>query len=1178
MYVWPRALTGTKTKVFSSGFQVTLFSSLKNRMNYWLEGEQDLSLKGISPQQWSFLAASYFAPQLFDSTHIIVCSEQDEAEEVYESLKHLKNVLFYPGHNHSIYSSILSSESALLTRWSVLQKLQNNIPQIIVTTVEAALLLGPNQNFFKENGFSLKKDDIISPFDLAKKLTEMGYFPSSTVEEPGTFSRRGEIFDIYPISESPVRLHYFDDLIEDIFAIDLETQKTNREEVFLEISLVPGPGFLTRDPYSTQLRANIPQAQPAYKNKYEARKELFSRISEEQLFDNYPLFIPLFFNNPKTIFDFLPNNAKFTFINHDNGTKNFEMFYASQREDFEAISKDVETFSIIPGPEKFYLKEIPKLTGKRLFVDRLDISVHLDDKFTKELHLNLESLKSLFQTKLKTSGISQENKYEYIKGCLKVLRTELAVRGNLVISYRNENTKQELEFLLEENGLKELGARLQFDYGRLDEGFYYKADHIFVLSEGDFFSTKKKKAKVMKHTDKDLFAEQIATLKINDYVIHRDYGIGVYKGLETIQAGDQQSDYLVILYEDNDKVYVPVYKLNLVQKHADATSGLRVASLKSKKFSELKQKARSSVKKLAFDLIRLQAERKLQGGFPYSAPDHIYKEFEQSFPFEETPDQQKAIFDILEDMQSQTPMDRLVCGDVGFGKTEVAMRGAMKAVLDKKQVVVLVPTTVLALQHYHSFKRRFANFPVNVDMISRFKTPKQKKETLNLVAEGKVDILIGTHGVLSDKIEFHDLGLLIIDEEHRFGVAHKEKLKTMKAGIDVITMTATPIPRTLQLSFLGIRDLSLIQTAPPRRQSIRTYIIEEDDLTLKSAIEKELARGGQVYYVHNRVHDIEEHEIYLKSLVPNARISVTHGQMNERELEKRINDFYEHKSDILLATTIIESGIDIPNANTMIIDRADMYGLAQLHQLRGRIGRSDRKAYAYFVVPQNRVLSETASRRLQALQTYAEMGGGFSLASSDMEIRGAGDILGGEQSGHIEAIGLEFYMDLLQEAVQELRGEQKVSAKNIEIQAAFSAYIPNSYIPDHGLRLKYYKRLSNSNNMEKLEDIISELTDMFGMTPKELEALYSILRSRIVFQKLALRLVKVSGTQIGLYFDQEILNWNHQLRDKMLNFFINKPKFYKINPDSSVIALFKESVDSRMLLEFAKHIAAEMGV
>lgn len=1155
-----------------------LFSGLQTKLQYWKEHQQILELKGISPNQWCLLAGSYFQDHVFSSAHVLVCSDQDEAEDVYEALKHLKNVHFYPGHNHSLYSSILTSESSLLARWSVLQRLVRKERIIVVTTWEAALMLGPDPQFFKEKSFSLKKDDIIAPLDLAKRLTEMGYFPASTIEEPGTFSRRGEIFDIFPIAHPPVRLHYFDDLIEEIFAVDLETQKTDREKTFTEICLVPGPGFLTRDPFANNLRSKIPQPQPRYKNKYETRKQLFQKMSEGQLFDNYPLFIPLFFENPKTLMDYLPLDAKLTYFNTDNGQKNFDLYLAQQKDDFDALQEDVESSSIIPGPESFYLKEFISHSHKTLQVDQLDISLNLDSQLDRELHLNLEKLKSFLQTKLQMAGEVPDNKFEYIKGSLKVLKNELKSYGHLVVTYKSENARQELTYLLEENGLKSLGDRLHFVFGKLDEGFYYRTEHIIVLSEGDFFSAKKQKTKKVASSNKDLFAEQLATLKINDYVIHRDYGIGVYKGLETIQAMDQQNDYLVILYEDNDKVYVPVYKLNLVQKHADSSSGLKVASLKSKKFAELKNKARTSVKKLAFDLIRLQAERKLRGGFPYSPPDHLFKEFELSFAFEETPDQSKAINDVLEDMQAQYPMDRLVCGDVGFGKTEVAMRAAMKAVLDKKQVVVLVPTTVLALQHFHSFRKRFENFPVNVDFISRFKSAKEKSETMVKVAEGKVDILIGTHAVLSDKLEFHDLGLLVIDEEHRFGVAHKEKLKVLKTGVDVLTMTATPIPRTLQLSFLGIRDLSLIQTAPPRRQAIKTYIIKEDDLTLKSAIEKELARGGQIYYVHNRVHDIEEHEIYLKKLVPKARISVTHGQMPERELEKRINDFYDHKSDILLATTIIESGIDIPNANTMIIDRADTYGLAQLHQLRGRIGRSDRKAYAYFMVPENRVLSETSQRRLQALQTYAEMGGGFSLASSDMEIRGAGDILGGEQSGHIEGIGLEFYMDLLQEAIQELRGEQKVSAKNIEIQAPFSAYIPNGYIPDNALRLKYYKRLSNSNDMSRLEDIISEITDAFGMTPRELEALYSILRARIYFQSLGLRLIKVSGPQINLFFDQEILNHNHQLRDKMLSFFMNKPKLYKLNPDSSVTSFFKESVSHHMLLEFAKHIAANMGV
>ncbi len=1154
-----------------------LFSGIYTKLKYWNDHQQLLQLKGISPNQWCLLAGSYFSDQIFSTSHVLICSDQDEAEEVYEALKHLKNVFFYPGHNHSLYSSILTSESSLLARWSVLQRLVQGEKIIVVSTWEASFMLGPDPIFFKERSFTFRKDDIISPIDLASRLTEMGYFPASTIEEPGTFSKRGEIFDIYPVAHPPVRLHYFDDLIEEIFGIDLQTQKTDREKNFQEVCLVPGPGFLSKDPFANNLRSKLPQPQPRFKNRYEIRKQVFQKMSEGQLFDNYPLFIPLFFEQPYTLLDYLPSDSRLTFFNADNGQKNFDLFLDQQIDDYSALQNDIESSSIIPAPDSFYLKEFKKNTLKTLHVDQLDITLDLDQNLDRELHLNLEKLKSHLQIKLQRAGEIPENKFEYIKGSLKVLKNELKSYGHLIVTYKSENARQELSYLLEENGLNAIGERLHFVFGKLDEGFYYKNENTFVLSESDFFAIKKKKTKQVSSNNKDLFAEQLATLKINDYVIHRDYGVGIYKGLETIQAMDQQNDYLVILYEDNDKVYVPVYKLNLVQKHADSSSGLKVASLKSKKFSDLKAKARNSVKKLAFDLIRLQAERKLGGGFPYSPPDHMFKEFELSFAFEETPDQSKAINDVLEDMQQQFPMDRLVCGDVGFGKTEVAMRAAMKAVLDKKQVVILVPTTVLALQHYHSFTKRFENFPVIVDFISRFKTPKEKLQTVQKLKEGKIDILIGTHAVLSDKLEYYDLGLLIIDEEHRFGVGHKEKLKVLKTGIDVLTMTATPIPRTLQLSFLGIRDLSLIQTAPPRRQAIKTYIIKEDDLTLKAAIEKELSRGGQVYYVHNRVHDIEEHELYLKKLVPKARVSVTHGQMNERELEKRINDFYDHKSDILLATTIIESGLDIPNANTMIIDRADTYGLAQLHQLRGRIGRSDRKAYAYFMVPENRVLSESSQRRLQALQTYAEMGGGFSLASSDMEIRGAGDILGAEQSGHIEGIGLEFYMDLLQDAVHEIRGERKVSAKNIEIQAPFSAYIPDAYISDHALRLKYYKRLSNCNDMNRLDDIVTEMNDAFGITPRELEALYSILRSRIYFQTLGLRLVKVSSTQIILFFDQEVLNHNTQLRDKMLSFFMNKPKLYKLNPDSSVSCFFKESVSHHMLLEFAKHIAAQIG-
>ena len=527
-------------------------------------------------------------------------------------------------------------------------------------------------------------------------------------------------------------------------------------------------------------------------------------------------------------------------------------------------------------------------------------------------------------------------------------------------------------------------------------------------------------------------------------------------------------------------------------------------------------------------------------------------------------------------MQKPVPMDFLVCGDVGFGKTEVAMRAAFKAIEDKKQVAVLVPTTILALQHYNSFTKRYKDFPVRIEFISRFKSAKETKEILEKVEKGQVDILIGTHKLLSDKLKFSDLGLVIVDEEQRFGVGHKEKLKLMKASVDFLTLTATPIPRTLQMAFLGLRDLCLIKTAPPRRQSIKSYVIKEDELTIQTAIQKELQRGGQVFLVHNKVHDMEQYAASIKELVPEAKITFAHGQMGERELEDRINSFYNGNYQVLIATTIIESGIDIPNANTMIIDRADTYGLAQLHQLRGRIGRSDKKAYAYFVVPRMREISTIAQKRLHALQTYADMGAGFNIASVDLEIRGAGDILGATQSGHVEAVGLELYMELLKDAINEIRGEKKLLKKDIEIVTPFPAFIPNHYISDASERLKQYKRLSNCESHSLLENIREEFQDVYGIFSEELSNLFTVLETRIYLQTLGLKSVSVGGAAITLKFDKQFLESNTELRDRVVNFFISRPKIYQFTPDYRVIYNQKTGVTQNDLLKFSKTISEHL--
>ncbi len=1156
------------------------FGSLNNRIEQWLQhGQGEMFIRGISPSAWSFIYSASVHRLFASRRKLVIAASPEEAERLWEELKHQPNALFYPGLGHSPYTSILSSESALMQRFRVLSLLTHDpSPWMVVTSIDAALLYMPPREFFKEHALELKVDDIIAPHALAEKLVSLGYRATPSVEEPGTFTRKGEIFDIYPLSDRPVRLHYFDDLIESILVMDPETQKSLPDAKLERLLISPAPGIFTREEFHSRLRENLPQPQPQFKTRYDIRKSIFQQLNQGLLFENYPVYAPLFFAKPTPLEAYFDNNAVVIEIGRNNALQEWDTALTQWRDEFAAEAERNDSPVVLPAPEKLAAEILQHNSKHILVVETLDITVDLDDKIKNDLHLGITSLRTQIAPKIQGKiGTVPDNKFAYIKAMLGALRDELRLGAKLMVVPRNETSRQEFEFLLRENELPTSGEQVSWAQSNLAEGFYYRGENLWVLGESDLFASKQRKAKKATTTNPDLFAEQLATLKAGDYVVHRDFGIGLYRGLESLKIGDQESDFLVLEYENRDKVYVPVYRLNLVQKHADATSGAKVANLQSKKFSEQKAKARLSVKKLAFDLLRMQAERKVAGGYPFSAPDHMFREFELSFPFEETPDQLKAINDVLDDMQAQYPMDRLVCGDVGFGKTEVAMRAAFKAVLDKKQVVVLVPTTVLALQHFHSFRRRFQNFPLTVEMLSRFKTAKESAEVVRKLKEGTVDIVIGTHAVLADKIEFQDLGLVVIDEEHRFGVNHKEKLKVLKQGVDVMTMTATPIPRTMQMAFIGVRDMSIIQTAPPRRQAIKSYIIKEDDVTLKSAIEKELGRGGQVFYVHNRVHDIEEHEIYLKKLVPRARITVTHGQMPEKELEKRINEFIEHKSDILLSTTIIESGIDIPNANTMIIDRADTYGLAQLHQLRGRIGRSDRKAYAYFMVPENRLLTEVATRRLQALQTYADMGSGFSLASADLEIRGAGDILGAEQHGHVDQIGLELYMDLLQEAVQELKGEQRTSSRNIEIQAPFNAFIPNNYIPDHPTRLKYYKRLSNAQTLERLEELNAEMADVFGLMPKELESLFIILRTRLWFRPVGVRLAKVSGNTVTLFFDAEVLEGNEKLRDNMLNVFMGKPKLYKINPDASVQCFFKETVNQQMLLEFAKHVAGQIG-
>lgn len=1083
---------------------------------------------------------------------------------------------FLPGLEISPYSSIVQSERGLRERWSTLHKIcTSNKKKIIVTSLDGMALKNPSIKFFENYAATLKTSDIIGPIDLSVKLIEMGYQNNITVEEPGQFSQKGEIFDIYPLSGEPIRIHYFDDMIEEIFAIDPETNKTIRENKFEEVLIGPSVGILCQKDFTLNLRENIPQPAPGQHYKFERRKEIFRSLGEENLFENFSVFAPLFFKENSPLTDFAKKEESlFLLFDFKNNNADFLAKLDQYHHEFKEVVDDAESDCLVSEPSRILdsIEDILDI-NKSISVERLQIHENLDLNLQSSIHFNLVPI-SQYLNKYINPNLS---KHEVTKILFNEVLKEIGTDIRIFVTCTNEFAKNEVLKLLEHLEINERTLKkIEFIEYPLTFGFFYEKERLLFIKDSELLSPKRRQTRTRKAKNYDLFAEQLATLKKGDYVIHTNHGLGIYQGLETMEMGGLQNDFVVIEYQDRDKIYLPVYKLDLIQKQADATADLKPENLRKSKFNQAKNKARESAKKLAFDLLQLQASRESQEAYPFSPPDENFFDFENAFPYKETIDQHDAIVKVIETMQKPKPMDFLVCGDVGFGKTEVAMRAAFKAVLDKKQVAVLVPTTILALQHYNSFVARFKEFPVNIEFLSRFKKASESKQILEDLKEGKIDIVIGTHRLLAKNVGFRDLGLVVVDEEQRFGVGHKEKLKLLKSTVDFLTLTATPIPRTMQLAFLGLRDLALIKTPPPKRQSIKTYLIKEDKETIRKAISRELARGGQVFIVHNKVQDIEHYTSQIRELVPTAKIVFAHGQLPEKELETRVADFYAGKYQILISTTIIESGIDIPNANTLIVDRADTFGLSQLHQLRGRIGRSDRKAYAYFVIPKHKPLSETATQRLKALQMYTDMGAGFQLATCDLEIRGAGDILGAEQSGHLTTVGLELYLSLLKEAIAELRGEKAEINKNIEISTPFVAHIPRKYIPNDAERLKTYKKLSNCNSLEDIDQQEEELQDIYGPIPFEAQNLISILKTRILFSTLHVTNVSITGPNLLIKFDAESLEKDHDFRNKTVEYFLSYKKRFQFSPDFSVTYSPKNPVTPENFLEIATELSSEL--
>ncbi|WP_321393728.1 transcription-repair coupling factor [uncultured Desulfuromusa sp.] len=982
--------------------------------------------------------------------------------------------------------------------------MQKVIPRQVLDTVSLHLLL--------EEEYERKQ--------LLNALTQLGYEPVPLVEERGSFAVRGDIIDLFPPdAKQPVRLDFYGDFIEKMRPFDPASQRSG-DTTLKSLTLIPSKEMILHGPFLETLGQKLKDRCDELAIPRTDREAIMTELREGILAPGRAFLLPFNYPELDRLEQYL-DNPHLVMVDPPAIEQEIDLFHRDIR--------DGETRMLEQGlpharRRDLYLEpdELHSLLHhpRRIELSRLQV-IQLDGE-RQRYHFNCRSNDSL-----RAKPTADQDGLEPV---LERLRHNKKSSGKTLLVCNQLRQAERLRELLEAHGLDlEIETPLsvadvdptspQITIGELGQGFYLPDEKLNIISEEEIFGRRSHRQKKSGRQRARQLMTSLAELKNDDFIVHTDHGIGRYLGLTHLKTGTLEGDFLNLQYAGNDKLYLPIERIEKVQKYVGGEGYTpKLDKMGGQGWAKAHLKARAAVEELARQLLELYAKRELRQGFAYSPPDQLFREFEATFPHEETIDQQQAIDDILADMQSTKPMDRLICGDVGYGKTEVALRAAVKAVLDGKQVAVLVPTTVLASQHWESFQQRLEDFPICVAMVSRFRTTAENRQTLEAAAAGKVDILIGTHRLLQRDVRFKDLGLLIVDEEQRFGVSHKEKLKQFRAEVDILTLSATPIPRTLHMSMTGMRDLSVIETAPVDRLAIRTYVTRFDDELIRQAILRELRRGGQVYFVHNRVQTIDAMAEQLRQLVPEATVSVGHGQMGEKELEQVMLDFIAGKSNLLIASTIIENGLDIPRANTIIINRADRFGLSQLYQLRGRVGRSDRRAYAYLLIPGEAALTKDARERLRVLQELTELGAGFRIASHDLELRGAGDLLGGKQSGPIAAIGFELYTELLEETIDRLRGKEREERIDPEIRLGLSAFFPEKYLPDPNQRLQFYQRMAGAADDEEIFDLVEELRDRYGEPPKAGEVLIATMRLRILLKKLCVELLEYDNKRLSLLF------------------------------------------------------------
>ncbi len=984
-----------------------------------------------------------------------------------------------------------------------------------------------------DHSFLVAKGQDLDREACLRALADGGYHAVSTVEDPGTFAVRGGILDVFPPNlPLPVRVELWGDEVDSLRTFDPDTQRT-RDEYGDSLLLPPVREELMVGAYKDRARKGILAAGAAVGLPSRQLAPMLDDLANGIPFMGIEAFRPAFYARLASVADYLPEDAVWFVLDPMGVGERLRDHWERLAAGFEGAQAAQQP--ALP-PEAHCLTPSEVTTGlERVTEVRAHVLQMVDELGAVEGPENAVRFRVPDNRDLSHALGQARADREPLRPLAEQVRGWAADGTRVVLACRQQTQLDRLERLLKGYGVAvQRGTERPATYlhppgpndagavlvqGDVGGGFRLLSHGFALVTEEEVFGRKAPKRKSKAQDQTSPFVQSFRELEPGDHVVHADHGVGQYVGLKKLVLAGNEQDFLEIQFAGRDKLFVPVYKLGRLQKYVGSSDGSpRIDKLGGTAWAKVRAKAKQSAEEDAYALLDLYARRELAPGYNFTPPDDYFRSFEATFPFVETPDQARAIDEVLADMARPRPMDRLLCGDVGFGKTEVALRAAMKAALDAKQVAVLVPTTVLALQHFKTFADRLKDYPVKVALLSRLVNPTESKTVLQDVKLGRIDIVVGTHRLLGKDVKWRDLGLLILDEEHRFGVKHKERLKDVRAQIDVLSMTATPIPRTLQLSLSGIRDLSVITTPPVDRLSVRTFVCRATDQVVRDAIMRELGRGGQVFFVHNRVQSIEARKAWLQALVPEARIVVGHGQMDPKQLEKVMVDFTEGRFNVLLATTIIESGIDIPTANTMLVDHADQYGLAQLYQLRGRVGRSRERGYCYLLVPGEAVLRGEARKRLAVIQKFTELGSGFQVASHDMELRGAGQLLGTRQKGHVQAVGLDLYAQLLDEAVRTLRGEAPRVEFDPDVNLQINARLPEEYVPDAHLRLVLYKRLANANDEEDVLAVLEEMEDRFGPTPGPVENLVELMRIRTLARFVGLQSVDTAAERVQFTF------------------------------------------------------------